>query len=317
MKLAHLLIRPGESPWPTAEKHNGVLDHLLSCRWLSPLERLSEPKGYPHSWRVTVDRFVPRDGAKLAADTTWSVFIRPGTVNDLEPVITYRRTEDPRGWTPPDGYTEVIRPGQADFDPVFIDRELSEDAADPPCLVLRDPPPRAKTADDFRLLSDDARPDAFLGADTIDYEVWQCSVILSALPLRPEWFVSVAFPTPKLKRFRCYTVKEYPSFNFGGREGGWRELATLYLLRHPKEPADAALFVRQREFFPLWSIAVQPGANIPSLIEDPTINLTTGLGFADAAIGASNDLATLLADNARKELENELSNLAYAAWWSV
>ncbi len=319
MNLSHLLIPGGQGPFPTDWQHNGVLDHLLKCRWLAALDRLSEPKGYPHPWDVTVRRFEAPEGAHatLDADTTWSVFIRPGVVNDLEPVITYRRAGDPRGWAPPAGYTEVIRRGQSDYDPVYIDRELFDDSDDPPFLVLRAPAKKAKTADDFRLLGEAERPDCFRGEDTIDYEVWQASVILSAAALRPEWFVTVAFPPPKLKRFRCYTVKQLPGFNFGGRDGGWRELATLYFLRDPAQPEDAALFVRQREFFPLWSQVVQPGANIPALIGDPTINLTTGLGFADTAVAGYNEFATILANNARAELENQLRELAHAAWWSV
>ena len=34
MALENLLIQPGQSPIPTAEKQNGILDHLLRNRFI-------------------------------------------------------------------------------------------------------------------------------------------------------------------------------------------------------------------------------------------------------------------------------------------
>lgn len=315
MSLDSLLIQPGQWPWPTAEKQNALLAHLLRNRFLSAVDRLRKPPGFPHPWDVSVSRIEERPGLTLPPERTWRVDIRPGTMNDVLPTMLYRRRDDPRGWTLPDDFAAPVV-GDKDYDPVWIERDLLDDADDPPFLTVRQPGEKDEPHDMLKV-PDAQRPEAFMDEISWDLELWQSHVLLSASPIAVAGVQSAAFPPPRLGRYRHYVSPRLPSPTFGARTGGWVELATLYLLRDPKEPELAEMFVRQREFWPLWAAIVQPGADLPELIRAQPMDLVTGLPLADFAIATGNALNQIFADLALAQLESSLESATSLELWTV
>ena len=155
-----------------------------------------------------------------------------------------------------------------------------------------------------RPVADAARPDTFTDAASWELELLSAHVIVTALPQRAG-YDPITLPPPRLRRYRYSVAGALPSANYGARAGGWLELATLYLLRDKSAPLDAELFIRQRVFTAQWAIIVQPGADIPALIQPVTLNVQTGLPMADAFIGAADATAQALADATRAELERD------------
>lgn len=243
-------------PLPTAAQHNALAAHLRSCAFNGVTEDIGDPARPRHNWRVRVQRFASRAGSTLDPETTWQITLQPGCILDRLPSILYRRAADPRGWSKPAGYVEA--PAAAP-DSTWIDRDVLDDLADPPVLILRDPP-----APDFTRVTDDRRRTleggAFCSAVDWDRELWRASVLLSARPVNQVW-QSIALPPPRLNRHRLYTSTAAPSA-VDAAAGIAYELATIYLLRDPSAPDSAEIRVRQREFFGFWAQIVQPGFDL-------------------------------------------------------
>lgn len=310
MALEKLLIQPGESPVPTAEKQNEVLAHLLANRFAGVVDGLRSPKGFPHPFQVSASRLdEAREGMTLPLGRTWRVDIRPGAVNEILPSILYRRKADKRGWSMPGGYVTK----SADD---WIERDVLDDLDDPPFLAVVAPKPGERTTSDFRIVPDAERPDAFCGEAEWELELWSAHVLLSASPLRSE-VMSAAYPPPRLARYRLYTAQQLPGPTFGARSGGWFEVATLYFLRDLAAPELAELFVRQREFWPLWAAIVQPGADLPATVHYDPLNVQTGLPVADGFLAAADAANQLIADAALQQLESTLEGATSVEAWTV
>lgn len=310
MALESLLIQPGESPVPTADKQNAILAHLLANRFAGVVDGLRSPKGFPHPFRVTVSRMdEAREGMTLPAGRTWRIDIAPGAINDILPAIPFRKQGDKRGWKLPVGYV-------AKSTEDWIDRDALDDHDDPPFLAVVAPKPGEKKTSDFRIVPDAERPDAFCGAAEWELELWSCHVLLSASPLRSE-VMSAAFPPPRLARYRFYTAQQLPSPTFGARSGGWFEVATLYYLRDPAAPELAEMFVRQREFWPMWAVIVQPGSDIPATVRYDPLNVQTGLPLSDAFLAAGDAANQAIADAALQQLESTLEGATSVEAWTA
>lgn len=304
MNLDDLLIKPGSSPFPTAAQNNGLVRALERERLLGIIAQLGDPPAFPHPWKVRASRFEPPAGSPLKPGKAWRVDIAAGTINDTLPTLLYLRKDDPRGWKAPDDYL-TLQPGEKGYDSRWIERDLLDDPADPPCLVLNDPDP--KIPPDFTKVSDTLRntieAGAFTGEDTWELELWRAHVILSATPFRAAIFDG-SLPPPRLAKYRLYSTPARPAATVGAQAGGWVELATLYLLRDPDAPDDAQLLVRQREFWPLWSQVVQPGTDIL----DP---------FGPDGTGLFGGLDDLLFEIAQEEIEEILADAATVEFWTV
>lgn len=310
MSLDNLLIRPGEPHAPTAEKQNALLRHLLANRFSGVVDALRPPRGMPHPWRVTASQISePRDGMSLPLERTWRIDVSAGSINGMLPMIPFRRTGDKRGWNMPAGYATEDEDG-------WIDRDALDDLSDPPFLAVVAPPPGATKTEDMQLVPDAERPDAFRGEVEWELELWKAHVILSATPLRSE-VLSASLPPPRLVRYRIYTSRQLPGPTFGARNGGWFELATLYFLRDPAAPELAELLVRQREFWPLWAVIVQPGADIPATVRFDPLNAVTGLPLADAFVLAGNTAGQAIADAALQQIEATLEGASTVEAWTV
>ena len=57
---------------------------------------------------------------------------------------------------------------------------------------------------------------------------------------------------------------------------------------------DMEIRIRQREWWPLWSIIVTPGAGILASVTSHPVDLVTGLPFADAAVAGYNETNAVL-----------------------
>lgn len=315
MNLDALRIRPGELPWPTAEKQNALLAHLVRNRFLNVVDRLLPPKGFAHPWDVSVSRLEDRAAMKLPSVRTWRADVRAAGINDVLPTMLYRRADDPRGWSLPDDFAAPVK-GDSDYDPVWIERDVLDDAEDPPFLALR-APGKNDEPHDMTKVPDAEREDAFKDEASWALELWRAHVLLTASPLAVVGLQSAAFPPPRLARYRLAVAARLPSPTFGARTGGWFELATLFLLRDPQAPEDAEMFVRQREFWPMWAAIVQPGADIPGLVTNQPLDLVTGLPLADFAIATANATNQILADLALAEIEQILEGTSSVEAWTV
>lgn len=306
MSLAHLLIPEGGNPLPPAWKRQALLDHLLAQQLSGVVEDVGEAPPFPHPWQVRAARFTARPAATLDPAAAWALTVAPGCINDLAPSLLYRRTGDPRGWTPPAGYAEPFpSPGSP-----WIEREADDDAHDPPHLYLTDPPasPQPLAIPEtlsFTRIADERRlaleAGAFCGASDWELELWRAHVILTATPIRAERFAA-ELPSPRLKRYRLQAVRALPSPGWSGTAGGWLELATIYLLRPPGDPASAELRIRQRVWWDLRAVIVQPGNEL--------------IGILDSA-ATFDPTAGLLADLYRAETENTLADVAHTEFWTV
>lgn len=320
MSLARLYVRPGDRL--SAARRDDLIRHLRRQMLTGVTFTPGQSRPFEHPWRVTARRFeAPANGrAKLDPEKTWRLDIHPGIINDELPTLLYRRENDPRGWTPGDDFAMPVK-GDKDYDPTFIERDLLDDLEDPPFLALKDPPRIQPATDadklsrDFSLVPDENRPDVFMGAADWEKELWVAHVLLSATPLTVGIFEPAA--PPRLKRYRIYSTPKLPTPAFGALAGGWLELATIYLLRDPQAMDDAELRIRQREWWPLWSIIVTPGADILASVTSQPIDLVTGLPFADAAVAGANEANALLADMARAQIAGILEGASSVEWWTV
>ena len=306
MSLSHLLIPEGGDPLPPAWKRQALLDHLLAQRLSGVVEETGDAPAFPNPWQVRAARFEARERATLDPAGTWAVTVAPGCINDAAPSILYRRTGDPRGWSAPVGYAEPFpSPGSP-----WIEREADDDANDPPHLYLLDPPAAPDPAAipetlSFTRIADGRRPaleaGAFCGESDWELELWRAHVLLTATPIRAERFAA-ELPAPRLKRYRLQAVRALPSSGWSGTAGGWLELATIYLLRPPDDPTAAELRIKQRVWWDLWALIVQPGNELPGILDSTaTFDLTAGL----------------LADLYRAETENTLAGVAHTEFWTV
>jgi hypothetical protein len=305
MRLNELRIAEDAPPVPTAAQHNGVLDYLLAQRLCGLIVDPGSSRPFAHPWRVTARRWeAPASGrSPLDPDFTWRVDVAAGTVNDQLASILYARAGDPRGWVLPSDYVEVAAP-----DPRWVERDPLDDLENPPCLVLRDPPILgAVTGDagDFTRIEDAVRPSleagAFCGEDDWALELWRAHVILSASPLRATIFAA-ELPPPRLVRYRLYTTPKRPTPIFAARAGGWLELATVYLLRDPDAPEDAQIRIRQREWWNLWAVISQPGAELVNIFDTAARDLPVPDFFTDILRG---------------ELQDVLAGASTVHFWSV
>lgn len=320
MSLQSLYVRAGDQP--SASRRDALIRHLRRQMFTGVTFTDGPVIPFAHPWRITADRFTPPEGGKatLTADAAWRLDIRAGTINDEIPTLLYRRENDPRGWTPGDDFAMPVK-GDKDYDPTFIERDLLDDLDDPPFLALKDPPRIQPATDadklsrDFSLVPDENRPDVFMGAADWEKELWVAHVLLSATPLTVGIFEPAA--PPRLKRYRLYSVPRLPTAAFGALAGGWLELATIYLLRDPQSMEDVEVRIRQREWWPLWSIIVTPGADILASVTSQPIDLVTGLPFADAAVAGANEANALLADMARAQIAGILEGASSVEWWTV
>ena len=301
-----LRIQSGRGPTPTAAQHNGLLDLLRREVLLGSIFTAGDAKAFPHPWQVRAARFAARERATLDPAVTWAITVAPGAVNDVAPSLLYRRTGDPRGWTPPVGYAEPFpAPGSP-----WVEREADDDAHDPPHLYLLDPPASPEPAAIPETLSFSRIPDvrrlaleagAFCGAADWELELWRAHVILTATPIRAERFAA-ELPAPRLKRYRLQAVRALPSSGWSGTAGGWLELATIYLLRPPGDPTAAELRIKQRAWWDLRAAIVQPGNELIGILDSTaTFDPTAGL----------------LADLYHAETENTLADVAHTEFWSV
>jgi hypothetical protein len=136
---------------------------------------------------------------------------------------------------------------------------------------------------------------AFCSAEDWDVELWRASVLLTASPIQASFFAA-QLPPPRLAKSRLYTSGALPAPNYGASAGGFVELATLYLLRDPKDPlGTAGIQVRQREFYGFWATILQPGGDLITDLQ------TAGGGFVN-----------LLAN----ELQNTLQGAASTEIWT-
>ncbi len=315
-----LLIPPGAPPIPTAAQRNGLAALLRRCNLRATVDRKPDAKPFPHPWKVTPSRLEISDGMTIP-DGTWRFDVRPGFINDLPPPILYRRKSDPRGWTPPGGYVE-----SGDTSADWVERSCLDDTEDPPYLVRRPAPSIVSmrsipsTPSDWALIADTDRraieDGAFCGEADWELELWRAHVLLSGAPLDAT-FYGAQFRPPALKTFRLYASSHLPSASFGAASGGWLELATLYLLRDAKSPDEAAVRIRQRVFWNLWAVIVQPGADIPGEISAPVISTNTGLGFADTFAQGINAANQSFADLALQQLQSTLEGASSVQFWTV
>lgn len=293
MSLEKYRIPPGQGPFPTAEQHNGVLDHLLRNLIVGFVEEVRDPVRFRHKWKVSVEPLGEREGSTLDPEKTWRVNIVDGVMNDALPTIPYRRKGDPRGWTVPDGY--VTDPPTSSS--AWIDRDVIDDLDDPPFLVLRE-------TQDFRQIGDDQRrrieDGAFCSAEDWERELWRAHVVLSATALTIN--TSPGLPPPSLKRLRLYATALLPATVLAPA-GIAFELATLYLLRDPNGVEPSELKPRQREYWPIWTEIVQPAAALTDLIG--------GLGDGQ---GGLNDL---IADQEAGRIAETLEGTASVEAWTT
>lgn len=301
-----LRIPPDRGPYPTAAQHNGLLDVFRREILLGSVFTAGDAKAFPHPWQVRAARFEPRPAATLDPAVTWAFTVAPARINDLAPSMLYRRTGDPRGWVPPPGFTEPF----PDLASPWLEREADDDPDDPPHLYLLDPPasPDPNAIPDtlsFTRIPDERRPGleagAFCGASDWEMELWRAHVILTATPLRAERFAA-ELPAPRLRRYRLQALRALPSARWAGTAGGWLEVATIYLLRPPGDPAGAELRIKQRVWWDLWAVIVQPGKEL--------------IGILDS-VGTFDPTAGLLLDLYRAETENTLSDVAHTEFWTV
>ncbi len=301
-----LRIAPDRGPIPTAAQHNGLLDLFRREALLGAVFTAGDAKAFPHPWQVRGTRFVERPAATLDPAGTWALTVAAATINDLAPTMLYRRTGDPRGWVPPEGYVEPF----PDLASPWLEREADDDPDDPPHLYLLDPPasPDPIAIPDtlsFTRIADDRRPaleaGAFCGAGDWELELWRAHIILTATPLRAGRFAA-ELPAPRLKRYRLQAVRARPAARWQGHAGGWLEIATIYLLRPPGDPAGGELHIRQRVWWDLRAVIVQPGAEL--------------IGILDS-VGTFDPTAGLLLDLYRAETENQLSEVAFTEFWTV
>ena len=270
MNLERLLIKPGESPIPSAAAQNAILDALLRNRLLGVIEETGPTPTFPHPWTVTTQRFEapPSGTATLNPDNTWAIFVAAGTVNDTVPSIVYARQGDPRGWVP--GNYVAPKVGDPNYDPRWIDRDATDDPDDPPFLAVRDPVLGQTTATDWTYITDDARisieQGAFCGAADWELELWRSHVIVTGAPLMATFF-DASLPPPRLAKYRLSATALLPTATYGAGAGGWQEIATLYLLRDPNDASSAEIRVRPRQFWPLWAVISQPGGALVSLVD--------------------------------------------------
>ena len=275
-----------------AEDLNALGRLILRGRHRSFRLKARKPSQFPHPWRVTSRR---PDIGGLDAGRAWRFDIEPGAINDACPAIPYRRKGDPRGWKGPSTGAAIV------------DRELIDDPTDPPWLLAMAPSARAKTADDFTLRPKSTWPDyfAYEADDELkDAELWRAHVVLSALPLRSA-ALDPLLPAPALRRFRLYVTRRLPAIA-AADAGGWVELATLWLLRTDRTQPDAdQMHVEPKEFWPLWSAIVQPGADLVSSLDEIT---------KDVGQGGVNQL---LADLVRDDVAEDLVGAAFVSFWTV
>jgi hypothetical protein len=278
---------------------------------LDQVETLGTVTPFPHPWRVRSRRFESRDGSTLDPATTWRIDITPGTVNDTLAAIPYLRQNDPRGWNLPTNYIAVyssLSVSVAAESSPWIDRESLDDLDDPPFLVIPDPATGASSDKSWSRIPDSGRRSlmggAFCGAEDWELELWQAHVLLSAVPIKTYWFTENLAP-PNLRRYRLYTSAKLPPISLPAQAGGCIEIATLYMLRDPKDKdpvSTATIRIRQRVWYPLWVTVVQPGSQ--GLID------LTKEDFSDVYNGI---FVTFETDT----LLNILQNAAWVAWWTV
>jgi hypothetical protein len=256
---------------------------------------------------VTATRFDPPPQSTLPAESTWRIDIAAGVINDQLPTILYLRQSDPRGWVLGPDYVETEKPRIGD---VFVERDALDDADDPPFLVVSDPPTTTVSSPtvrpDFVRVPDAQRPaleaGAFCSEEDWTLDLWRASVILTAAPIRSSYFAA-ELPAPSAVKFRLYTSGAKPVATFAASSGGWLELATLYLLRDPKDPLGTAeIRVRQREFYPFWNMTLQPGGQLVTLLDAAAQVFSGPPGFADLL---------------RNQLEDTLSGAASSEFWTV
>jgi len=307
VNLDHLRIAPAQGELPTAAQHNGLLDQLLRNRFAGFLPDEDKTLRRRHPWKVRVARFTERPGAAFNPDTTWRVDVACGTLNDGLALIPYLREGDPRGWQMPAGF---VHPDLAAPSSPWIDRDGCDDLDDPPFLVARE-------LQDFVRIEDRARrgieDGAFCSAADWELELYRAHVILSATPLVINTVPNL--PPPALKRVRLYVSRSLPTAVIA-EAGIAFELATLYLLRDPRDPANAQLRPRQRETWPIWTDIVRPGADLPGLIGALGVGaVQTGVG--DNFTGDVGGLTDLIADLNAGRLEEILSGSATVEAWTV
>lgn len=308
MSLDRLLIPSGDPPVPPAWKQNELLKHLRRQRLLGLVASFGPVEKFPHPWQVTARRFEPPENnlSTLDPDSTWSIFINAGVINDELVTMLYLRNQDPRGWVMPKDYVAPVI-GDADYDPRWLERDSLDDPDDPPFMVISDPPPtgRSSTNADFSQIADLARPGiergAFCGEDSWELELWRAHVILSATPFRANSF-NASLPPPRLVKFRFSVLPALPGASYGASSGGWLELATLYYLRDPEEPEDAQIVVRPQETWPLWTVIAQPGGDLVNILDSAASGSVLPPGFAEVLEG---------------ELQDDLQGAARPLFWNV
>jgi hypothetical protein len=204
----------------------------LSFPWKTDASLFDDGKGTPRLWRMDVAL---------------------GTVNDLAPPIIYRATADPRGWTPATPPT--------DGSPI-VERSLAE--FDTPFLLLTSPAPNApaSSTDQFKQVSDYARPDFFRTADMWELLLYQSSVFLTTTvtdlsgPNLPISFLSRLATAVRL------SAGPLPSVALGS-EAGVLELARVFLLRDPTDTdgSNDTIMVRQQVYYCLQAELDSPSPN--------------------------------------------------------
>ncbi len=240
----------------SAAEFNAIARAGARQQVLSILERRT-PAGIECHWQARAERFLRP--SLLDPQRTWSLFVRPGTINDRVAAISYRKSDDPRGWEPGPEHPALVA-AEKTFGAgyVFADRELTE-KQDPPYLLVTTPDAAGGDLGDFQRVQDRARPEFFRDEQSFEADLYRASVFVTAAPLRvsrAENRLGLPVPT-RNRRFRLH-VGPLPLRLVTVAAGGHFELHRVFLLRQPGQPEADQMFVQQRCFWSLWTANVAP-----------------------------------------------------------
>ncbi len=209
----------------------------------------------------------------LDPDLAWKVEVSPGCVNDALVTMLYRRQKDPRGWVMPVDWP-APRPGDADYDMNWLERPLLDAFDEAPFLYVVAPAVGATKPDAMGFAPVAARIPYFQQPDFANVDLFLAFVFLSAdTGIATAWTSGVP---PRLTRHRVF-VGQRPNSN--GTDGGWLEVARLWLARGrtngSPDPKTDVIYVQQTLFWCVAATVAQPQLNVFPVMDgtDPVADL--------------------------------------------
>jgi hypothetical protein len=228
-----------------------------------------------HPWKTTVDRWEESEigvfNNERKNGTAWKVMVRTGLLNDDCATILYKKKDDPRGWVMPNDYPQPVWGS-----PALIDRPLYEQTSipdDPPFTYVITPEEGARNTTDWTNVSGSTSvPEVFRTEDMNDAKLFKTSVYLTA-DAGLGAYIGYNIPIPqKMNRYRI-AIGKLPSYpTYSAKEGGWVELATLWLVR-PKQSdgsysvQDDLIYVQQKTFWNLLCLTYPIDINLGTLAD--------------------------------------------------